>query len=89
MVAIIRKMLARLKSRKATDHTVSLNGRDVTILAADDPLAPLYRDGLIAPIMNRDVVDKGMRLIRWGRKLGGMNDPVYRRLETREELRLH
>jgi hypothetical protein len=58
-------MLTRLESRKATDHTISLDGRDMTILAANDPLAPLYRDGLIAPIVNRDVVDKGMRLIRW------------------------
>jgi len=89
MIAIIRKILARLESGKTTDHTVSLDGRDMTILASYDPLAPLHRDCLIAPVVNRDVVDKRMRLIGGSRKLGGMNDPVDRGLETREELRLH
>ena len=68
-------MFARFETGKATDDSVPLDGDDMAILAADDPLAPLHRYGLVAAVVDRDVVDKGMRLIARCRKLGSIKNP--------------
>ena len=69
VVAVVREMFARLETGKAADDSIPLDGDDMSILAADDPLAPLHRDGLVAAIVDRGSRqrDEADRLVREAR----------------------
>jgi len=63
VVAVIGKRFARFETGKTTDDSVTLDGGDLSIFTAYDPLAPLHRHDPVTPVSDGDVVDEGMRLI--------------------------
>ena len=64
MIAVIGKVLARIEAGCLAHDLVAFDHQLGRVSVFDDPFAPQQRDGAVRPVLNGQIIDEGMGLLR-------------------------
>jgi hypothetical protein len=64
MVAVVGKLLSRGEARGFAHYLVTFDHELAAVFMGDDPFATEQRDGVFGAVVNRDEINKRVRLVR-------------------------